>query len=131
MKKIMTRVVLFLLLFISMFHYLRLDSYAAYANVEITVKTVDDANESKVDVIFCQNGVYKNTTFYYKEIKSGRNYKLNTTIGSIDVTAANQKASPALIKVSDEPVLDDVTCKIIKKDKLSGLSVSESNSTLA
>lgn len=76
------------------------------------------------------NGVYKNTTFYYKEIKSGRNYKLNTTIGSIDVTAANQKASPALIKVSDEPVLDDVTCKIIKKDKLSGLSLSESNSTL-
>ena len=76
------------------------------------------------------DGVYENTTFYFKEVRSGKNYKINKDIGSVVVTPANQKASPALIKVSDEPVVDNVRCSIIKKDKLSGLSLSEGDSTL-
>ncbi|MBR6403158.1 MAG: VaFE repeat-containing surface-anchored protein [Eubacterium sp.] len=78
-----------------------------------------------------EDGTLKNTEFYYKEVKAGKNYKLNKSVGSVVVAASNLQGSPASIKVQDEPVLANVECMIIKKDKLSGLSLSEGDSSLA
>ena len=62
------------------------------------------------------SGGFKNTTFYVREIASGRGYKINTAPITVTVTPANTENSPAVVNVKDEPESFDAAINIIKAD---------------
>ena len=75
------------------------------------------------------SGGIKNTTFYAREIKSGKGFKLNTELLSVTVAPSNTAASPAVLNVKDEPEYFDAEISISKAD-MDGTSSPEGAATL-
>ena len=63
MFRSLSRAVFGCILAMILFNGYQTEARAFYANVEITVTTADNQQESKVNIIFVQDGAYKNTGF--------------------------------------------------------------------
>lgn len=75
------------------------------------------------------SGELEETTFFLKELKAGKGYKLNTDIVTVNVKPGNTKNSPAIINVEDSPLLNKGSI-VINKNDMDGTSAPEGTGTL-
>ena len=65
-------------------------------------------------------------TYWYKEVKAGPGYRVNTfnkETDTITVTKDNTKDKPAVIKEEDQPLTDPIGILLQKVDKETGVEV--------